>query len=170
MLKTRKFLFGLGTGIMLGAILVQLSYIGSTATPSALPSPSPSSPLSTSPSPSPTEAAWTGEQLDKAAQEQGKVLLSKEEYDRLRKPSATPAATPKPEAKPAKRYLYIYSGMSSNIVAEYLHQAGVIRDLDTFRTEFREARTTHKLIDGPYEFELDSDIDAVVSQLTGTKR
>ncbi|WP_058303959.1 hypothetical protein [Gorillibacterium timonense] len=176
MFRSRKFLFGLGTGIMIGAILVQLSFIGSTAVPSSLPD--------VSPVPSPTSTAWTGEQLEKAAEEQGKVILTKEDYEQLQKPTATPTSTPtlsptstptstptsSPEqaAESTKRYVYIYNGMSSNTITEYLSQAGVVQDRVAFGERLRDTRQKHKLVTGMHVFELNSDIDKVVAELTGT--
>ncbi|WP_438432471.1 hypothetical protein [Gorillibacterium sp. sgz500922] len=170
MLKNRKFLFGLGTGIMLGAILVQLSFIGSTAsTPDAAstsPAPTASSLFADNPSASP-QATLSPEELASAAKRQGKVVLSQEEYAKLKQPAA---ASSKPaEAKSEKRYLYIYKGMDSDSVEEYLYQAGVIRDRLAFRERLKEKGLTQKIVANLYGFEPDSDINAVIAALTEAK-
>jgi hypothetical protein len=178
MLKNRKFLFGLGTGMMIGAILVQLSAIGSAAStaPGATPTPSSSSSLfADSPTvrptaqPSPSTGGLSLEELAAAAKQQGKVLLSAADYARLQQAasaSATPSTT---AAASAKRYLYIYKGMDSDSVEEYLYQAGIIRDRLAFRDRLKEKGLTHKIVANLYGFEPDSDIDTVVAALTGTK-
>jgi len=175
MLRNRKFLFGLGTGIMIGAILVQLSFIGSTASPSVPLEPSASPAAATLGEATPTAAAeeataaatLSPADLDQAAKEQGRVVLSEKEYAQLKQPVASPAPSSEPGSD--KRFLYIYKGMNADSVTEYMYQAGVIRDRATFRERLREKDLNHKIVANLYQFGLDSDVDTVVAKLTGAK-
>ncbi|MEO3945074.1 hypothetical protein [Gorillibacterium sp. CAU 1737] len=162
MARNRRFLFGLGTGIMIGAILVQLSHIGEAASPSLQPSASPSS--------APAPVVWTEEELTKAAEEKGKVVISKDDFEKWKQTPTPAPATSTPALVPTKRFLYVYSGMNSTAVVEYLYQAGVVQDRYVFQEKLRKQGLTKKLVAGLYSFELNSDIDQVVAELTGANR
>lgn len=166
MRKSKKYLSGLGSGLIIGAILVQLAHIGAN-TEGSLPSPS------TSPSPSVSAKSLSYAELTEEAKKLDAVLLKTADYNKLL--AAKPQSTPTPvgeegSAKPdsAKSiYIYIYSGMTSDSIEEYLYLAGIITDRVAFRDHIRSGKLSDSLKADLYAFTPGMKLEDVIARLTG---
>lgn len=166
MRKSKKYLSGLGSGLIIGAILVQLAHIGANAEGS-MPS------AGSSPSPSASVTPFSFEELEQEAGRLGAVLLTKADYNKLL--AAKPASAPSPVAQegpvtppPTQPiYIYIYSGMTSDSIEEYLYLAGIITDRLAFRERIRSAKLSDSLKADLYAFTPGMKLDDVIARLTG---
>ncbi|MBC8079418.1 MAG: hypothetical protein H7X86_03680 [Gorillibacterium sp.] len=161
MLKSKKYLAGLGAGLIIGAILVQLAHMGAVAELESQPLPTPISSESTE--------RWTFNQLkDEAAKQNGRLLTNKE-YDELKAskvvPSVAVTVTPNSVDKPKQIYIYIYQGMTSDAIEEYLFLAGIINDRVAFRDKIRSEGLTRKLKASLYSFTPGMELNQVIEKL-----
>ncbi|MBC8080501.1 MAG: hypothetical protein H7X86_09160 [Gorillibacterium sp.] len=165
MLKSRKYLGGLGSGLIIGAILVQLAHIGVQTDQQSITTPIPKS--------IENAESLTFKQLQKEAIRLDSVLLTKEQYKNLLAvkagPSTSATASTQPDGRPNLIYIYIYQGMNSDSVEEYLYLAGIINDRVAFRDKIRSKGLTDKLKANLYSFTSGMDLDKVIDKLTGNK-
>ncbi|MCL6459911.1 MAG: endolytic transglycosylase MltG [Gorillibacterium sp.] len=164
MFKSRKYLVGLGTGLIIAAILVQLAHIGEAAELGIQPTTTPASNQSAEP--------WTLEQLEKEAKKLDHVVLTNEKYQSLLAAKAEPSVAtgttkPQPDVTAPLIYIYIYQGMTSDSIEEYLYLAGIINDRVAFREKIRSEGLTDKLKANLYSFTPGMKMDQVIDKLTG---
>jgi hypothetical protein len=164
--KSKKYLSGLGSGLIIGAILVQLAHIGANAEVS-LPS------SSSSPSPSVSAMSFSFAELAQEAKKLNAVLLTTADYNKLlaAKPQISPSpvggeAAAKPESAKSI-YIYIYSGMTSDSIEEYLYLAGIITDRVAFREHIRSGKLSDSLKADLYAFTPGMKLEDVIARLTG---
>ncbi|WP_040948700.1 hypothetical protein [Gorillibacterium massiliense] len=173
MFKSRKFLKGLGIGLMVGAVLTALATIGAEAGDgnliTASPSPSIVSTASTastaSPSPTPQAIkALTDVELIAEAEKRDLVVMEKKDYDAL-----NALVEQAKEASPGEErtLVYIPGGLTFNSIEDYLYNAGVIRDRAEFQDKVRSAGLQSKMKAGLFTFHSGDTTDEVIAKLTG---
>jgi len=155
--KSRKYLAGLGSGLIIGALLVQLAHIGAEAEVN-LPAPEASA------QPVASATPFSFAQLEVEAKKLEAVLLTAAGYNELLAASK-PASTPAPTGK--QIYIYIYAGMTSDSIEEYLYLAGIITDRVAFRERIRNGKLSDSLKADLYAFTPGMKLDDVITRLTG---
>lgn len=183
MWKNRPFQKGLGTGLIIGALLLQLMLSVSRAELPASPVPEPTVGSNQQPSPS---ASLTAEMIREKADglglqvfDKGIKLYQQKELDEA---VAAGAATAKEEARaeleartktsaPAgdsnkSVTVFIGSGMSASNVAEYLSKSGVVEDRALFEQTMRDKQLNASIRTGLYTFHIGHDIQEIIAQIT----
>lgn len=168
----RSFWTGIGSGLVIGAILLQVINI---AVQRDLP------PMDAETQQTEAEPDWR-----KLAEEAGYTLYpsdvklyTQEELDerlRLALAAAEQEGTASEEAgvtdidavngNAANVDVQIKAGMLASDVAELLSEAGVIADKDAFELRLKEQRRTPKIRSGVYSFALGEDMDSVIEKIT----
>lgn len=174
MLKDKRFLTGLGAGLMIGAMLLQLMNLAmapGTDDPPGL------APL------------LDADRLEAEARRQGLVLLdadetwySRAEVDEMLAEARSgggaafagrgdEAGTAPGEAVQSGALTHFYlidirAGMSSDEVGEMLHAAGLVDDLDAFREQMALRGLTVKIRAGTYTFAYKPELEALIDAIT----
>lgn len=162
MMKNRSYLLGLGTGLTVGAILLELmNAVVSPGNHSAALQPSPGAAQAQShlnPSSS-SQADQTNQQMNelrkqlKAAQQ--KLEAESNKLNTLNK------------EKPI--YLYISQQMDAESVGELLLAAGVIQDIQKYREDISDHKLSKKIQVGSYEFAQNESVHQVIQKITSVQ-
>lgn len=165
MRTNKSLLYGLGTGLILGAVLLQLMNAASSgghAMPeSAIPETTvldlDQKQLKEAASRyyqvfDKTEKLYSQQQLDSAVQQK-----LKEEKDKL---AAQAPASPK------ETYIYISRGLVSYQVADLLYQSGVITDRKAFEDEMVKKQLNDKIVSGLHAFKGPQNLQQVIATIT----
>lgn len=167
MRKNRPFQYGLGTGIIAGALLLQLMI---SAKGTVVP---PLQDIGT-PSPTPQLTAQAvrerADALNLQVYDKGVKLYKQNELDdAVAKAVAAARAeeAAKVQAAPAKEIaVLITEGMSASMVSDYLFRSGVITDRQAFDEALRASQLNTKIRSGLYSFTAGHNIQDVVDRLT----
>lgn len=167
MLNKKSLLYGLGSGLIAGAVLLQLMNI---AKPAQLPS---------SQQGSVSVDEMNAQQLKQAASiyyqvyEKDQRLYTQAQVDTLvqqklkEEKDKQPAAPAQPEQEPVKEtYILITHGMTAGNVAELLQQSGVIADRKAFEDAMAAQRLNDKIVAGVHAFKGAQDVNQVLANLT----
>lgn len=169
MWKNKPFQKGLGTGLIAGALLLQLMItVGDSA---------PVIPEDGEQPPAPTDltAQMVIEQADALnlqVFEKGIKLYRQQELDdAVVQAAAAAKAEGKAEAEAESRAdnevtVFITAGMSAANVADYLFRSGVVADRSLFEQTMKEKRLNTSIRTGLYTFQVGHDMDDVIAQLT----
>ncbi|MFC0214367.1 hypothetical protein ACFFK0_18200 [Paenibacillus chartarius] len=166
MFKNRTLIMGIGIGLIVGALLLQIMIVAKE-------------PGSASAAPGTTEMP----QADEMSQQQVKELASRyfNVYDKNEKMytqaeldakvqealKAQPQApAPQPAAVEKKVSVYISSGLIATQVAELLYRSGVVADRFAFEKMLTDQKITDKIQSGYHEFVGNPDPQAVIGVLT----
>ncbi|RAV03538.1 hypothetical protein [Paenibacillus sp. YN15] len=167
MRKNRPFQYGLGTGIIAGALLLQLmiSAKGTVAPPlQDIGTPSPSPQLTAQ------LVREKADTLNLQVYDKGVKLYKQNELDdAVAKAVAAARAeeAAKVQAAPAKEIaVLITEGMSASMVSDYLFRSGVITDRQAFDEALRASQLNTKIRSGLYSFTAGHNIQDVVDRLT----
>lgn len=166
MRKNKPFQYGLGTGMIAGALLLQLMISAKGAGTPVLPEPG-------TPSPAPQltaqEVRQKADALNLQVYDKGIKLYKQNELDDAVAKAAA-AARAEEAAKtqaPAKEItVFITEGMSASMVSDYLFRSGVVSDKLAFEEALRSNQLNTKIRSGLYSFGVNHDIQDVVARLT----
>lgn len=175
MLKNRPFQKGLGTGLIAGALLLQImiSVKDHTTVP----------PAEQTPAPAKTEitAELVKEKADSLhlqVYDKGVKLYGQKELDdAVAKAAADAKAEAEAKAKtapvqtpgPKQINIYITPGMTAGDVGEALLKSGVIADRGAFEQALQESKLTYSIRVGLYTFHENHDLQDILKQLTTVK-
>ncbi|OAS21705.1 hypothetical protein [Paenibacillus oryzisoli] len=168
MFKNRALITGIGAGIIVGALLLQVMLIRPSS-----PSNSGISLEEMDPQKLKDEASkyylvleknvkmYTQAELDAAIQKR-----LKEESDKLAaaQPQDQPKSSPPPVAL-SKIVIYVQPNLDATAVAELLYRASVISDRKAFVTELNKQGGNYKIQVGYHEFEGNLDMATIVTNL-----
>lgn len=176
MFKDKRYLFGLGSGLIIAAVLLELMRLAEAGTNTNL-----------LPPVQPTQQVYTIDEMQRIAADLGYVAYDKsvrmytqQEVDELL--TAQPqrsqqsdaaggedaeAGQPEGGQTDGEAYsVYIKSGLSSAQVSELLVEAGLIADADSFTEEMETRGLAYKIRAGLYNFEEAPDLDALIKAIT----
>ncbi len=170
MRKNKPFQYGLGTGMIAGALLLQLMISAKGAGTPALPEPgAPSS----APQLTAQEVRERADALNLQVYDKGIKLYKQNELDdSVSKAVAAARAEEAAKAQtqtqaPAKEInVFITEGMSASMVSDYLFRSGVISDKQAFDEALRSNQLNTKIRSGLYSFGVNHNIQDVVARLT----
>lgn len=169
MLKNRSFLKGMGTGVIVGAMLLQLMLlVQDTKDRVNLPD---------NTADKPAQAELTAELVrEKAASlnlqvfDKGIKLYNQaqleETVNKAVEAAKAEAAAALPAPGPKQVTVYITPGMTAVQVVDYLYQSGVIVDRLAFQTAISQQQATASIRSGLYTFNLNESIPDVIAKLT----
>ncbi|MFC5448369.1 hypothetical protein [Paenibacillus aestuarii] len=167
MFKNRLFVFGLGFGIIVGAILLQVMLARPSATDQSGIKPDEMDPLKLKEQASKyyqvfekDTKVYTQAELD--ANVAQKV---KEETDKLA--AAQPAGQPQPAAPTVtvRNVIYVQPSLDATAVTDLLEKSGVISDRKAFESEMQKQGGVYKIQAGPHIFEGKLEIPQVIANL-----
>ncbi len=166
MRKNKPFQYGLGTGMIAGALLLQLMISAKGAGTTALPEPGIPSPA---PQLTAQEVRERADALNLQVYDKGVKLYKQNELDDS-VAKAVAAARAEEAAKvqaPAKEItVFITEGMSASMVSDYLFRSGVVSDKQAFDEALRSNQLNTKIRSGLYSFGVNHNIQDVVNRLT----
>lgn len=171
MRKGRPFQYGLGTGMIVGALLLQMMIMAKDAGTAPLQTPAAETP----------KAELTAEQVRAKADalnlqvyDKGIKLYKQSELDEsVAKAAAAARAEEAAKAQEAAKTqgpkeitIFITEGMSASMVSDYLFRSGVISDKQAFEEALRSNQLNSKIRSGLYSFGMNHSIQDVVARLT----
>lgn len=154
MLKNKLFLNGLGTGLIIGAILLQLMISVSEAENKPLPESEP--PLK--------QEVNDLDALKETAKELGYQLYTQEEMDKLLK--AAKEETYKQSSVKIIKAFVIPSGSAASEVANMLLDLKLIADKQSFEDALSQKQLNSKIQPGYYQFEGTPKLAEVIKKIT----
>ncbi|TVY10630.1 hypothetical protein [Paenibacillus cremeus] len=170
MMNKKSLLYGLGSGLIIGAVLLQLMNsvvppTGKAAPKSAVPSPT----IEDLDQKQVKEIAGKYFQVyDKAdkvySQQQVDALVQqkvKEEKDK--NAAQAPAQAP---TQPPETYIYVSRGLTATNVADLLEQSSVITDRKAFVDEMNKKQLNDKIVTGVHHFKGPQELQQVVTNIT----
>ncbi|TXK81947.1 endolytic transglycosylase MltG [Paenibacillus sp. N3.4] len=163
MFKNRSYVVGIGTGIIVGALLLQLMSVRVSA-------------------PAPTSVAIDDLDPQKLKERTSKyyqvfdkdtVVYTQAELDKKVKEETDKRLAVKPQEQPkvkeaeasSKTIVYVQPNLDATAVSELLFKAGVISDRKAFATELEKQGGNYKIQVGFHVFEGPQDIQKVVLNL-----
>lgn len=166
MRKNKPFQYGLGTGMIAGALLLQLMISAKGAGTPVLPEPG-------TPSPAPQltaqEVRQKADALNLQVYDKGIKLYKQNELDDAVAKAAAAAKAEeaaKTQASAKEITVFITEGMSASMVSDYLFRSGVVSDKLAFEDALRSNQLNTKIRSGLYSFGVNHDIQDVVARLT----
>lgn len=166
MQKNKPFQYGLGTGMIAGALLLQLMISAKGAGTPVLPEPGiPSS----APQLTAQEIRDKADALNLQVYDKGIKLYKQNELDdSVSKAVAAARAEEAAKAQaPGKEItVFITEGMSASMVSDYLFRSGVVSDKQAFDEALRSNQLNTKIRSGLYSFGANHNIQDVVARLT----
>lgn len=183
MFRDKRLMTGLGAGLMLGAMLLQLMVLATSGTDAEDPFSVPGE------TPDEEQLRLEAEQLGFLLQDASEQWYTRAEVDKmireaLEEREAAPAATAgKPAsgeadsgatagtvsdngALPHYYLIEIRAGMASDEVGEMLHAAGLVDDLDAYREKMARLGLTVKIRAGTYTFAYKPELEALIDAIT----
>lgn len=146
MLKNRRYLLGLGTGLIVGALLLQIMNLGVVTTP---------------PIPSDNQQALPADWKTMAVQQGYEVMTTQEKNELLSKAAAKMEAS-------SKFSIYIAQGMNSTDVANLLVKVGAVKNAAEFQKKLDESGLTKKIQVGVHSFSSNMSIQDIIRLLTNS--
>ncbi|MEK8130202.1 hypothetical protein WMW72_20050 [Paenibacillus filicis] len=166
MSNKKSLFYGLGSGLIAGAILLQLM----NAAPSAS---SLTQEGMDKPAPAVAAESWSREQLKEAAavhyqvyEKDAKVYLQPQVDELIRQRLAEEKDKQQAPEPPKDVYIYVQSGLVLWQVSDMLVQSGLITDKKAFEDEMRKRRLTGSIITGVHEFKGAQTLDQIITNLT----
>ncbi|MBP1155978.1 MULTISPECIES: hypothetical protein [unclassified Paenibacillus] len=162
MLNNKSLLTGLGAGLILGAVLLQLM---NTVSSTAVPGPN----LEELNLTELKELASVHFQVyDEDQKVYDQAQLDALVLQKLQQEKEKQAAEPQPAApEPVKEtYIYVASGLRAGNVADMLMRSGVITDRKAFEDEMRAKRLNDKIVPGVHVFKSPVELSEVIVNLT----
>ncbi|SCW42530.1 hypothetical protein SAMN04487970_1006178 [Paenibacillus tianmuensis] len=167
MLKNKSLLYGLGTGLILGAVLLQLM---NAVAPS-------SSAASKQPAAGQAPEEMDRIRLKEAAStyfnvyDKSQKLYDQPQVDamiaqKLKEEKDKQAAQPQSAAPDKETYIYVSKGMTAAQVADLLQQSGVIADRTALVDELRQKQLNDKIISGVHGFKGSQELTQIIANLT----
>lgn len=170
MWKDKRFLIGLGTGLIVGSILLQLMNIAETDNQTLL----------FPDQEEETKQEITMEQWTAAADRLGyeyyprtEKRYTQEEVDALIEEAVNTAKDSfalQPEegmeVSNSEYEVMITEGMPSNAVAEALLEAGLIDDLNAFKQQLRSGKLERKILSGRFTFPQKPSMEEIIETIT----
>ncbi|AFC31850.1 hypothetical protein PM3016_5128 [Paenibacillus mucilaginosus 3016] len=167
MLKNKSLLYGLGLGLMAGALLLEL--MNTVANPQTV-MPQEAAPLDKAQIKElalqhfkvyeKEEAVYDQAQLDQTVQQ-------KVEEERQKLAAAQPAPAPAPADAVKETYIYVFPGTVVSQVGDMLVTSGVIADKNAFLTEMNNRGLNEKVKIGVHVFKGPQTLDQVLAAITG---
>ncbi|KPV60649.1 hypothetical protein QJ48_03695 [Paenibacillus sp. A3] len=167
MLKNKSLLYGLGIGLILGAILLQL--MNAVAPSSSAASKQPA-------------AGQAPEEMDRVrlkevastyfnVYDKSQKLYDQPQVDaliaqKLKEERDKQAAQPQSAAPDKETYIYVSKGMTAAQVADLLQQSGVIADRNAFVDTMKQKQMNDKIISGLHVFKGPLELTQVIANLT----
>lgn len=160
MVKSKSLWYGIGFGIMVGALLLQLFTAAETTH------------LDTGPAADPRETSSSpdSEELERAAEQNGFRLVSKDdklytqsEVEDLRRQWQNELPPP---AEKEIRSVFIIEGMTSEQTAELLHAAELLVSPDDFLQKLTDRELHSKVRAGIYRFENVPSMQELIERIT----
>lgn len=178
MLRNRHFLTGLGIGLVVAALLLQLMNAAAN-----IEGPSSLQPLNDG---LPLDDALDREQIEQIAQRKGLLVYTQQELDlmiderlaqemerllKLEDDSEIPsnAHSETPSDKPTKIALYLSGGLNAEEIGHALHLSGVLDNQEKFLNEVKGRNLGSVIRAGYYEFDGPQDVDQILNQITGSR-
>ncbi|TDF98200.1 hypothetical protein [Paenibacillus piri] len=170
MRTNKSWLYGLGTGLIAGALLLELMNVASPAN---------KQPGTANASPSSLDKQQLKDAAAKYFQvfENDQKLFSQAQLDTIvqqklkEEKEKQPPAAAQPVKEPVKEtvkevYIYVYNGQSAGVVADMLLKSGVITDRTAFEELMAKQQLNDKIIAGVHAFKGQPDLSQVASILT----
>ncbi|UJF35371.1 endolytic transglycosylase MltG [Paenibacillus hexagrammi] len=168
MFKNRSYMYGIGTGIIVGAILLEMMTISQRPTPAQE-----SAPIEE------MEPQKLKEQASKFYQvyEKDEKLYTQADFDAsvqkrvqdelAKQPAATnPSAQPQAQPAPVSRVVvYVQPNLDATAVGELLLNSGVISDRKAFAAELEKQGGSYKIQIGYHQFQGTLTMEDVVKNL-----
>ncbi|MCI3918995.1 hypothetical protein MO973_01970 [Paenibacillus sp. TRM 82003] len=166
MASRKTYLYGLGTGLIVGAVMLQLATIGESTARTPIPE---------------AEYNLTEQELTAAAKRFGYVLkqadvvwYSEEEVAakiaeaerRVRAETPPPGEAPNGSAAQKVYAFTIAPGTELRTVADLLYELGLVSDYNEFLQEMDERQLTGKVQAKHYRFDEIPTLDALIEKLT----
>ncbi|MCP1305856.1 hypothetical protein [Paenibacillus tyrfis] len=167
MLKNKSLLYGLGTGLILGAVLLQLM---NAVAPSS------------SAAPKQPAAGQAPEEMDRVrlkevastyfnVYDKSQKLYDQPQVDaliaqKLKEERDKQAAQPQSAVPDKETYIYVSKGMTAAQVADLLQQSGVIADRNAFVDTMKQKQMNDKIISGAHVFKGSQELTQVITNLT----
>lgn len=165
MFNNKPLLYGMGSGLIVGAILLQLM--------NAVMAPAAADPAASGLT-VPKLEEMDSQELKKAASayfnvyEKSEVLYTQKQADELvqqrLKEEAGKQPAPAPPAKETS--IYISKGQTATQVAEMLQLSGVVTNRQAFEEAMNRQRLTDKIVSGTHIFVGQPELAQVISQIT----
>lgn len=169
MLKNRSFLKGLGSGFIVGAMLLQLMLMVRDADSRIA---RPGEPASPAPEPEPKLTAQLvkdkAESLNLQVYDKGIVLYDQKQLDdavHKAVEAAKAEAAAAPSTGPKQVNVFITAGMTAVQVADYLNRSGIVADRLAFEQAIKSRQLTDNIRSGLYTFSLNEKVDDVIAKL-----
>lgn len=160
MFKNRYFLIGLGSGLIVGALLLQL--MNAAVQPVQSPYTEGVNPKEMDPA-SLKEAAKSYYQVfDK----QEKVYTQDQVKEELNKQLEGKTAQKEEKGSGKQGYLYVASNMDSKTVSDLLEKMGFVQDSKELQQELNNRNLQTKIQTGLHHFEGEPSLDEIITNLT----
>lgn len=187
MIRNRQFMFGLGFGLIAGALLLQLMMFGQMQTgklktKEQVEQAAAALQLKVVPADQEllTEAEWRAKTEEEGAQQETTNTTNTPESPQTPESpnnseqpnagnvpeSSAPSNPEQPENKPVSIEYKIVSGSTLSGVAEGLLQAGVISDKDAFLKRAKDKKINYKVRTGTFAFEIGEDYDSIIAKIS----
>lgn len=152
MLKTRNFFIGLGIGFLLsGFILVVTNgFISQDITS--------------------INKQYSIDELKMIAKKENLFLYTKDELDELLKEQENSYSSNLDDGKISRTYFSIPKGFSSDEVADYLLEIGLLKDKEVFLDILDNNNLTTKIIAKTYYYEQELSIEGLIELITNTNQ
>jgi len=152
-MNKRVFWTGLGSGVVIGALLLQMMLGARGGIPQeSLPSPTPAS-----------DKAAAGKTYSETEFKQALEARLKEEL--AKQPTPAPVPTDPPE-KPRQTVVYVMPGLTTDKVVEMLNRSGIVSDPVGFLEELKKRSLTNRIRSGVHIFEGVPDLESILNNLT----
>jgi hypothetical protein len=166
MLNNKSLLYGLGIGLIIGAILLQLMTIANPAAANL-----------TSSSKTAIASELDRTQLKEAAAkyyqvfENDQKMYSQAQVDtivqqKIKEETDKHAAAQQPPSAAKETYVYISTGLNAGNVGELLFRSGVITDRKAFDDIMAQQQLNGKIVVGVHSFKIPSDLNTVITKIT----
>jgi len=151
MFKSRKFLVGLGVGLIISSLFLIFF--------------TPSTPTETQ-----KNKEWTVDELREAASIKGYKLLTNEEIENLKKQiiEVTPPSKENNQNSKTQVDFIIVKGNSTSEIADYLLDREIIINKDEFLEILEDYHLTKKIRAGEYKYSTDMTVKETVALITHT--
>lgn len=154
MFKNRSFLYGLGIGLIIGAVLLQLMLQAERLRQGPIAG----------------QHMYSDEEIESirrtaAEQERARLAAQPSAGAQAGGSQQTPPKPPEPIVKTI-RTVYITEQMNAYAVAAMFEKAGIVPDSNAFVSALREGGKTTKIRSGPYSFEENAQIPDIIAAIT----
>ncbi|MCZ8512341.1 hypothetical protein O9H85_07835 [Paenibacillus filicis] len=160
MFNNKPLLYGLGSGLIAGAILLQLMNVAAA-------------PGGKSAVPAPTLEDMDSNQIRQVASKyfvvndkNAQIYNQKQVDDLIQQRLKEEAAKQQGSSVIRETYIYISEGQTSFQVADMLLQSGVVTDKKAFEDEMNKRKMNGKIVAGTHVFKGPADLDGVIANIT----